>query len=168
MSDWTQKIINKWRGDGARKRKRALSAKRNAKRKRKSKRALPRKVASELGLKRDIFYNLHQSRYDHVSEGPSVCEFDVFARKPLQHAIHETNLVVQKPITSIDQSYLEFLMPADCDTYVDPDIKIYIRGKFTKADGTPLDATDHTAGKNNFLHSLFSQCIIALNGVNIT
>jgi hypothetical protein len=52
--------------------------------------------------------------------------------------------------------------------YVDPDIKIYIRGKFTKADGTELDTTDYTAGANNFLHSLFSQCTIALNEVNIT
>jgi len=25
-------------------------------------------------IKRDIFNNLHQSRYDHVSEGPSFCE----------------------------------------------------------------------------------------------
>ena len=49
-----------------------------------------------------------------------------------------------------------------------PDIKLYIRGKFTKADGTDLVATDYTGGTNNFLHSLFSQCTIALNGVNIT
>ena len=51
---------------------------------------------------------------------------------------------------------------------MDPDIKLYICGKFTKTDGTDLDATNHTAGTNNFLHSLFSQCTIALNGVNIT
>jgi len=98
-----------------------------------------------------------------------VCsEFDIFARKPVQHAIHETNVVVYKHTASIDQSDLKFLIPADYDTYVDSDIKIYTRGKFTKADGTVLDATDHTAGKNNFLHSLFSRCVIALNGVNIT
>jgi len=47
-------------------------------------------------------------------------EFDIFARKPVQHAIHETNVVVYKPIASIDQSDLEFLIPADYDTYVDP------------------------------------------------
>jgi hypothetical protein len=35
-------------------------------------------------------------------------------------------------------------------------------------DGKDLDATDFTAGTNNFFHSLFSQCSIALNGVNIT
>jgi hypothetical protein len=85
-------------------------------------------------------------------------EFDIFFRKPVQHAIQETNLVVYKPIASIDQSDLGFLIPSDYDTYVDPEIKIYIRGKFTKTDGSELDATDFT---------LFSHCTFALNGVNI-
>jgi hypothetical protein len=95
-------------------------------------------------------------------------EFDVFARKPVQNAILDTNVVVYNPISSVDQTDLEFLIPEDNDTYVDPDIKLYIRGKFTKADGGDLDASDHTAGTNNFLHSLFSQCTISLNGTNIT
>jgi len=47
-------------------------------------------------------------------------EFDIFTRKPVQHAIHERNVLVYKPIASIHQSYLEFLIPADFDTYVDP------------------------------------------------
>jgi len=38
-------------------------------------------------------------------------EFDIFAPKPVQHAIQETNVVVYKPIASIDQSDLEFLIP---------------------------------------------------------
>jgi len=37
-----------------------------------------------------------------------------------------------------------------------------------KADGTNMDNIDFTAVMNNFLHSLFSQCSIALNGVTIT
>ena len=95
-------------------------------------------------------------------------EFYIFARKPVRHAIQETNVVVYKPIASVDQSDLEFLIPADYDTYIDPDIKLYIKDKLTKADGSALDATDHTAGTNIFLHSLFIQCTIALNCVNIT
>jgi len=61
-------------------------------------------------------------------------EFDIFASKPVQHAIQETNVVVYKPIASVNQSDLEFLIPADHDTYVDPEIKFYIKGKLTKAD----------------------------------
>jgi len=68
----------------------------------------------------------------------------------------------------VDQSDLEFLIPGDNDTYIDLDIKLYVRGKLTKADGTDLDNTDFTAVTNNFLHSLFSQCSIALNGKLIT
>jgi len=95
-------------------------------------------------------------------------EFHIFARKVVQLAIHETHVVHYKPIASVDQNDLEFLIPADYDTYIDPDIKLYVKGKLTKADGSALDASDHTAGANNFLHSLFSQCSFVLNGVNIT
>jgi hypothetical protein len=41
-------------------------------------------------------------------------------------------------------------------------------GKLTTADGKDLNTEDFTAILNNFLHSLFSQCTIYLNGVPIT
>jgi len=68
----------------------------------------------------------------------------------------------------VEQSDLEFQIPSDNYTYVDLNIKLYIRGKLTKANGTNLDNTDFTAVTNNFLHSLFSHCSISLNGVTIT
>ena len=37
----------------------------------------------------------------------------------------------------------------------------------TKANGTDLDETDFTGVTNNLLHSLFSQCTIALNGETV-
>jgi len=37
-----------------------------------------------------------------------------------------------------------------------------------KDDGTNLTDTDYTAGINKLLHSLFSQCSIVLNGMQIT
>jgi hypothetical protein len=40
--------------------------------------------------------------------------------------------------------------------YIDPDIKVYVRGKLTKIDGIALDEKDFTSVTNNFLHSLFS------------
>jgi hypothetical protein len=95
-------------------------------------------------------------------------EFDIFAHKPVQTAILETNVVPYKPIATVDQTDLEFSIPAESETYVDLDIKLYVKGKLTAVDGKDLVATDFTAGTNNFLHSLFSQCSISLNGVNIT
>jgi hypothetical protein len=67
----------------------------------------------------------------------------------------------------VDQSDLEFLIPADHDTYIDLNIHLYIRGKLIKVDGAELAAMDYTAVTNNFLHSLFSQCNISLNCVMI-
>ena len=95
-------------------------------------------------------------------------EFDIFAHKPVQTAILETNVVHYTPIATVDQNDLEFLIPGDNETYIDLDIKLYVKGKLIGVDGKDLDATDFTAGTNNFLHSLFNQCSISLNGVNIT
>ena len=95
-------------------------------------------------------------------------EFDIFAPKLVQASVIETTEVSYKPIASVDQSDLEFLIPSDSDTYIDLNIRLYVRGKLTKNDGTALGNTDFTAVTNNFLHSLFSQCSIALNGVTIT
>jgi len=95
-------------------------------------------------------------------------EFDIFASKPIQSALDDTTDVKYKPIASVDQSDLEFLISSDDDTCLDLDIKLYIRGKLNKANGTALDNTDFTAVTKNFLHSLFSQCGIAMNGLTIT
>jgi hypothetical protein len=95
-------------------------------------------------------------------------EFDIFAAKPVQESVLETTEVVYKPIASVDQSDLEFLIPADSETYKDLDIKLYVRGKLTTKDGTPLDNKDLTSVTNNFLQSLFSQCRVSLSGIAIT
>ena len=95
-------------------------------------------------------------------------EFDLFAPRPIQTSVVETTDVTYKPIVSVEKTDLEFLIPTDNDTYVDLNIKLYIRGNLIKAEGTNLDNTDFTAVTNNFLHSLFSQCSFSLNGVTIT
>jgi len=41
----------------------------------------------------------------------------------------------------VEQSDIELLIPADNDTYVDVNIKLYIRGKLTTADGKNSDNT---------------------------
>ena len=94
-------------------------------------------------------------------------ELDIFATKAVQTLTLEMTETAYKPIASLDQSDLEFLIPADHDTYIDLNLQLYIRGKLTKADGADLENTDHTAVTNNLLHSLFSQCNITLNSVTI-
>jgi len=95
-------------------------------------------------------------------------DLDIFAPKPVQASVIETTEVSYKPIASVDQSDLKILIPSDSDTYIDLNIRPYVRVKLIKNDGTALDNTDFTAVTKNFLHSLFSQCSIALNGVTNT
>ena len=53
-------------------------------------------------------------------------EFDIFATRPVQKSTHETTEDAYKPIASLDHSDLEFLIPADHDTYTDPNIQLYV------------------------------------------
>ena len=109
----------------------------------------------------------HQSLSDNVWSSIFEYEFDIFALKPVQSAILGTDVVHSKPIATVDQNDLEFFIPGDSETYIDQDIKLYVRGKIFGAEGKDLDASDFTAGTNNVLNSLFSQCSISLNGLNI-
>ena len=61
--------------------------------------------------------------------------FDIFDTKPVQTSTLETIETAYKPIASIDQSDLEFLIPADYDKYIYLNIQLFIRGKLTKAGG---------------------------------
>ena len=80
----------------------------------------------------------------------------------------ETTQTIYNPIASVDQTDIEFLIPANSDTYIDPNLKLFIRGKLVKNYGTDLAETDYVAGINNLLHSLFSPFTISMNGTQIT
>ena len=95
-------------------------------------------------------------------------DFDLFARKAKQDSCVDTTETLYKPIASVDQTDIEFLIPGDSETYIDLNLKLFIRGKLIKKDGTDLAETDYVSGINNLLHSLFSQCTISLNGTQIT
>ena len=66
-------------------------------------------------------------------------EFNIFSTRPVQISTLETTENLCKPIASLDQSDLEFLIPENHDTYIDLNIQLFIRGKLMKTDGTDLD-----------------------------
>jgi len=105
-----------------------------------------------------------------MAEEPSYVgtDFDIVVRKPKQSSTVETNETIYRPIASVDQTDIEFVIPGDSDTYVDLDLKLFAKGKLQTEDNTDLPETDNTAEVNNLLHSLFSQCTIYLNGTQIT
>jgi len=61
-------------------------------------------------------------------------EFDIFAPKPRQIAVEGTFETIYKPIASIDQTDIEFLIPGDSETYIDLDLHLYIKGRLLKED----------------------------------
>jgi hypothetical protein len=88
--------------------------------------------------------------------------------RPIQTAVLGSVETVYKTLAPVKQNDLQFLIPCDTDTFIDLDIKIYVRGKMVSSSGKYVDLTDTTAVTNNLLHSLFSQCTIMLNGIPVT
>ena len=74
-------------------------------------------------------------------------EFDIVSTRRVQTSTLETTETFYKFIPTIDQSNLEFLIPADHDTYIELNIHLYIRCKRTNADGTDLENTYHSSDK---------------------
>ena len=70
-------------------------------------------------------------------------EFDIFARTARQTATQEIFETIYKPIASVDQSDIEFLIPGDSDKYIDLDLKLFIKGKLMKEDGRNLTDIDY-------------------------
>jgi len=71
-----------------------------------------------------------------MAEVPSFSstEYDIFERKARQDGCLETTETIYMPIASVDQTDTEFLISGDSDTYIDPNIKLFIRGKLVKID----------------------------------
>jgi len=57
------------------------------------------------------------------------CEFGIFMPRPIQPAVLVTVEMVYNPLDLVEQNALEFLIPGDLDTYIDLDMKFYVRGK---------------------------------------
>ena len=95
-------------------------------------------------------------------------EFDIFATRIVQSSNIETLDAAYKRIAFLDQKDLEFLIPADHDSYIDLNIQLYNRGKLTKAEGMDLEVGDIKCVANNLIHSLFEQSNNSVNGDTIT
>ena len=83
-----------------------------------------------------------------MSEVTSISsQFDIFMHRPIQTAVQGTVETVYKPLAPVEQNDLEFLIPGDSDTYIDLDIKLYVRGKMVSSSGKDLDLTDNRRGQ---------------------
>ena len=48
--------------------------------------------------------------------------------RPIQTAVRGTLETVYKPLAPVEKNDLKLLIPGDSDTYIDKDIKLYVRG----------------------------------------
>ena len=97
-------------------------------------------------------------------------ELDLFSVPPTQTSMEQGSWVEYHPMTTVtDGSPVEFDISASGEDYIDfANTVLYVKAKLTWNDGNNL-ANDAAVGPVNlFLHSLFSQMDISLNGTLIT
>ena len=100
-------------------------------------------------------------------------EIDLFKVPPTQQSLERGRWIDYAPLSSVTNanSAITFLI-AGTDEYIDLSKTILtVTGKITKKDGaTKLDGNDQSnvAPVNNFLHSLFRQVDVYLNGKQVT
>jgi len=97
-------------------------------------------------------------------------ELDLFSVPPTQTSMEQGSWVEYHPITSVTEgSPIEFDVNASGEDYIDfANTMLYVKVKLTAANGNDLAADAAVAPVNLFLHSMFSQVDVALNGTLIT
>jgi hypothetical protein len=97
-------------------------------------------------------------------------ELDLFSVPPTQTSIEHGTWVEYHPLSTItDGAPIEFDVNGTGEEYMDfANSYLYVKAKIVKGDGTNI-AGDETVGPvNNFMHSLFSQVDVSLNGTQIS
>jgi hypothetical protein len=97
-------------------------------------------------------------------------ELDLFAVPPTQTSIEHGSWVEYHPLATIaDGAPIEFDVNGTGEEYLDfANSYLQVKAKILKADGTDIAADETVGPVNNFLHSLFSQVDVSLNGTQIT
>ena len=97
-------------------------------------------------------------------------ELDLFTVSPTQNCITDSHVVEHQPMASLDSGGpIEFLIPGSGDDYLDlANTMLHVQAKVTRANGHELDADEPVGPVNNWLHSLFSQVDLSLNGTLVT
>jgi hypothetical protein len=108
-----------------------------------------------------------------IHQGSCECaksELDLFSLPLTQTSIESGIYVEYRPISNITgEAPVEFDVTATGDDYLDlANSFLCVRAKITRINGDDLDAADTVGPVNNFLHSLFSQVDVSLNGTLIT
>ena len=108
-----------------------------------------------------------------IHEGSCECtksELDLFSVPATQTSVENGTYVEYHPISSMmGNAPIEFDVTASGDDYLDlANSFLCVRAKITRVNDEELDVADTVGPINNFIHSLFSQVDVSLNGTLIT
>jgi len=108
-----------------------------------------------------------------IQQGSYVCsspQLDLFTTPMTQTSIESGSWAEFNPIGVIsDTMPIEFDINGAGTSYIDlSQTQLIVRAQLLKADGTAIDNTIHVAPCNLFLHSMFSEIDVKLNGTLIT
>lgn len=97
-------------------------------------------------------------------------ELDIFAVPPTQTSIEHGTFVEYHPISSISQGApIEFEVSSTGEEYLDlADSYLHVKAKIQRANGNDVANDDQIGPVNNFIHSLFSEVEVSLNGTLIS
>jgi len=97
-------------------------------------------------------------------------ELDLFSIPPTQTSIENGSWVEYHPLSTLtDGSPIEFEVNGSGEDYIDyANTYLHVRAKITQANGNDIDDNAAVGPVNLFLHSLFSQVDVSLNGTQIT
>ena len=97
-------------------------------------------------------------------------ELDLFSIPPTQTSIENGSWVEYHPLSTLnDTSPIEFEINGSGEDYIDfANSYLHVRAKITKPNGDDIDDNAAVGPVNLFLHSLFSQVDVSLNGTQIT
>ena len=108
-----------------------------------------------------------------VSDDSCECllsDLDIFEVPPTQTSIQQAAWLEYLPITSIHGTApIEFEIVGSGQDYIDlQNVLLYVRAKITQHNGNDLAADSTASPVNLFLHSMFSQIDVSLNGTMIS
>jgi hypothetical protein len=108
-----------------------------------------------------------------IHEGSCECaksELDLFSLPPTQTSVESGTYVEYRPVSTLmSGSPIEFDIASSGDDYIDfANSYLHVKAKITKMNGSNLDDGATVGPINNWLHSLFLQVDVSLNGVLIT
>ena len=97
-------------------------------------------------------------------------ELDLFSVPISQTSLEREKYIQYNPVSIFSNSRpIEFLIPGESSSYIDlSNTLLHVCARIKKQDGTVLANDSNVSPVSNFLHALWSQCDLYLNGLLVT